>query len=129
MGGVIDGKLYVMGGMHWSDQAWFAVYDPATDRWTKLTTGFAYPRYGAASAVVGAKLYVVGGSRYNAGTDGFDILAVTVRYDPTTGTWTRRADLPSPRADMTASRVFLDGKARIELVGGSGTGNNLQYTP
>jgi N-acetylneuraminic acid mutarotase len=129
LGGVIDGKFYVMGGMYWSGGAWFAVYDPATNKWTKLTTGFAKSRYGAASAVIGSKLYVIGGTRYNANTDGFDILAVTVRYDPTTGTWMRRADLPSPRTSIAASRVYLDGKARIEVLGGSGTGNNLQYTP
>jgi len=129
LGGVIDGKFYVMGGMHWSGGAWFAVYDPATNKWTKLTTGFAKSRYGAASAVIGSKLYVIGGTRYNANTDGFDILAVTVRYDPTTGTWTRLADLPSPRTGIAASRIYLNGKARIEVVGGSGTGNNLQYTP
>ena len=129
LGGVIDGKFYVMGGMRWSSEAWFAVYDPATNKWTKLTTGFAKSRYGAASAVIGSKLYVIGGTRHKANTDGFDILAVTVRYDPTTGTWTRLADLPSPRTDIAASRVYLNGKARIEVLGGSGTGNNLQYTP
>ncbi len=127
--GVIDGKFYVMGGNPWTPDAWFAVYDPATNRWTKLTTGFALTRYGAASAVLGARLYVIGGSRYNANTDSYDILAVTVRYDPTTGTWKRLADLPSPRSGIAASRIFLNGKARIEVVGGSGTGNNLQYVP
>jgi N-acetylneuraminic acid mutarotase len=123
LSGVIDGKFYVMGG------GWFAVYDPATNRWTKLTTGFAKDRYGAASAVLGAKLYVIGGTRYNAATDARDTLAVTVRYDPTTGRWLRRADLPGPRTGIAASRVYLDGKARIEVVGGRGTGNNLQYVP
>ncbi len=123
LSGVIDGKFYVMGG------GWFAVYDPATNQWTKLTTGFAKGRGGAASAVLGAKLYVIGGTRYNAATDAWDTLAVTVRYDPTTGRWLRLADLPSPRTGIAASRVDLNGKPRIEVVGGSGTGNNLQYTP
>jgi N-acetylneuraminic acid mutarotase len=129
LSGVIDGKFYVMGGMFYTHEAWFAVYDPATNQWTKLTTGFALNRDGAASAVVGGKLYAIGGTRYNAGTEGYDILAVTVRYDPTTGRWLRLADLPGPRTDIAASRIFLNGKARIEVVGGSGTGNNLQYTP
>ena len=129
LGGVIDGKFYLMGGMYYTRGTWFAVYDPATNRWTKLTTGFALSRYGAASAVVGGKLYAIGGTRYNAKTDAFDILAVTVRYDPTAGTWTRRADLPSPRTGMTASKVLVNGSARIEVMGGSGTGNNLQYIP
>jgi len=129
LGGVIDGKFYVMGARHWSGEVWFAVYDPATNLWTRLTNGFASARPGAASAVLGGKLYVIGGMRYNATKDAWDTLAVTIRYDPATALWTRRADLPSPRAGMTASRIFLDGKARIEVVGGSRPGNNLQYTP
>jgi N-acetylneuraminic acid mutarotase len=129
LGGVIDGKFYVMGSMYSTRETWFAVYDPATNRWTKLTNGFASPREGAASAVLGSKLYVIGGSRYNASKDAMDTLAVTISYDPTTRLWTRRADLPGPRTDIAASRIFLNGKARIELVGGSRPGNNLQYTP
>jgi len=121
--GVVNGKFYVMGGVS------FAVYDPATNKWTKLTTGFARGRAGAAMAVLGSRLYVIGGRRYDAATETWDSLAVTVRYDPTTGTWTRLADLPSPRSDIAASRIYLNGKARIEVVGGRGTGNNLQYTP
>jgi N-acetylneuraminic acid mutarotase len=123
LSGVIDGKFYVMGG------GWFAVYDPATNQWTKLTTGFAKGRGGAASAVLGAKLYVIGGTRHNDATDALDTLAVTVRYDPTTGRWLRLADLPSPRTGIAASKVFVNGKARIEVVGGRGTSNNLQYVP
>jgi N-acetylneuraminic acid mutarotase len=131
LSGVIDGKFYVMGHMssHTDREAWFAVYDPATNQWTKLTTGFALARNGAASAVLGGKLYAIGGTRYNASTDALDTLAITVRYDPTTGRWLRLADLPSPRTGIAASRIFLNGKARIEVVGGRGTDNNLQYVP
>jgi len=129
IGGVIDGKFYVMGFSPWTGQGSFAVYDPATNMWAKLTTGFARSRYGAATAVIGSKLYVIGGQRKNDVTETWDTLAVTVRDDPTTDTWTRRSDLPGPRTGIAASRVYLDGKARIEVVGGSGTGNNLQYIP
>jgi N-acetylneuraminic acid mutarotase len=129
LSGVIDGKFYVMGDMYYGGEPWFAVYDPSTSRWTKLTSGFAKSRPGAASTVVGGRLYVIGGLRYNATKDAVDTLAITVRYDPATAIWTRLADLPGPRTGMAASRVYLDGKARIEVVGGSGTGTNLQYTP
>jgi hypothetical protein len=37
--------------------------------------------------------------------------------------------MPSPRADIAASQVRLNGQARIEVVGGSVPGNNLQYVP
>jgi N-acetylneuraminic acid mutarotase len=127
LSGVIDGKFYAMGG--WGLGAWFAVYDPATNQWTKLTTGFAKPRRGAASAVVGGKLYAIGGTRWNGPDEASDTLAVTVRYDPTTGRWLRLADLPSPRTGIAASTVYLNGKARIEVMGGRGSSNNLQYVP
>jgi N-acetylneuraminic acid mutarotase len=125
IGGVIDGKFYVMT----SNAVYFAVYDPATNRWTPLNALGGGPRYGAASAVVGGKLYVFGGWRYDTSTGARDTLATTVRYDAATRTWVQRADLPGPRTGIAASRIFLNGKARIEVVGGSGTGNNLQYTP
>jgi len=104
-------------------------YDPATNKWTRLSNAVGLARGGAATAEVGGKLYVIGGMRYNATKDAWDTLAVTIRYDPATALWTRRADLPSPRTDVAATRIFLDGKARIEVVGGSRPGNNLQYTP
>jgi N-acetylneuraminic acid mutarotase len=126
-GGVIDGKFYVLGTSGLGGE--FAVYDPATNQWTKLTTGFAHARPGAATTVLGARLYVIGGVRYNFTREAWDTLAVTVRYDPTTGRWLRLADLPSPRTGIAASRIYLNGKARIEVVGGRGTDNNLQYVP
>ena len=128
IGGVIDGKFYVMT----SNAANFAAYDPATNRWTPLNALGGGTRYEAASAVVGGKLYVFGGLRYdNFSTDTLivDTLATTVRYDAATRTWAQRADLPGPRAGSAADRLYLNGKARIEVLGGSGTGNNLQYTP
>jgi N-acetylneuraminic acid mutarotase len=129
-GGVIDGKFYVMGAASpYDHDGAFALYDPATNQWTKLTTGFALERPWAATAVLDGNLYVMGGLRYNVATDVMDTLAVTVRYDPATGRWLRLADLPGPRWGIAASTVFLNGNARIEVLGGSGTGNNLQYTP
>ena len=133
IGGVIDGKLYVMaesfdetdptGGV----KAYFAVYDPATNQWTKRTP-LGLERPGAASAVLGGKLYVMGGVRFNG--VGLDILDITIVYDPVTDAWTRRASLPSPRYGISASKVLLGGKPRIELVGGLQVGaNNLQYIP
>ena len=47
-----------------------------------------------------------------------DILDITTTYDPVTDAWTRRAFLPSPVYDASATKVLLNGKARIELIGG-----------
>ena len=44
-------------------------------------------------------------------------------------TWTTAAPLPTVRYGVAAMRVFFDGRPRIEVVGGSAPGNNLQYIP
>ena len=128
IGGVIAGKFYVMGRSPYTSEARFAVYDPVTNAWTSRTP-LGLGRPGAASAVLDGKLYVMGGRRYNAKTDAMDTLDITIVYDPATDAWTRRASLPGPRTGLAASRVYLNGKPRIELVGGSAPGNNLQYVP
>jgi len=128
IGGVIDGKFYVMARSDGENKAHFAVYDPATNKWTRRTP-LGLPRPGAASTVLGGKLYVMGGVRSN------ETLDITIVYDPVTDAWTRRASLPSPRYDISASKVWLNGQPRIELIGGQMIGglqvtnNNLQYVP
>jgi N-acetylneuraminic acid mutarotase len=133
IGGVIDGKFYVMTGSFDPNdpsggvKAHFAVYDPATNTWTTRTP-LGLERPGVASAVLGGKLYVMGGVRFNG--VGLDILDITIVYDPVTDAWTRRASLPSARYGLSASTVLLNGKPRIEMVGGTvSENNNLQYIP
>ena len=123
-GGVIGGKFYVMQGYERGSTE-LKVYDPATNKWTpKTPLGLGRP--GAATAVLGGKLYVIGGDRYDNGVETVDI---TIVYDPATNTWTRRASLPNARAQMAATKVFLNGQPRIELVGGDVAEDNLQYVP
>jgi len=66
------------------------------------------------AAAAGAKLYV------------FGIGAKTLVYAPLSVSWTIRTFSPAA-AGRAASRVFVNGKTRIELVGG-GT-DNWQYVP
>ena len=128
IGGVIAGKFYVMAGSPYTHDAYFAVYDPVTNQWTpKNPLGLSRP--GAGSAVLGGQLYVIGGTRYNAARDGMETLDITIVYDPATNVWTRRASMPSARTSIAASKVLLNGKARIEVVGGIAPGNNIQYVP
>lgn len=125
-GGVIGGKFYVMTGN--GEDSKLSVYDPATNQWTpKNALGLARP--GAATAVLGGKLYVIGGRRYNADLQAGETLDKTIVYDPATDRWTPVATLPAPRTGLAATTVLLNGKPRIELVGGTVPGNNLQYTP
>jgi N-acetylneuraminic acid mutarotase len=128
IGGVIAGKFYVMAASPYTRDAYFAVYDPATNKWTPRNAP-AQSRGRAASAVLGGRLYLMGGTRYNASTDDFETLDVTVAYNPAWDGWVRRAPMPSPRTFIVGTTVLLNGAQRIEVLGGSAPGNNIQYVP
>jgi N-acetylneuraminic acid mutarotase len=117
VGGVIAGKFYVMG------QGRLEVYDPSTNQWT-AKTGLRVARPGAATAVLGNKLFLMGGTRSDIGT-----VAITLAYDPATNAWTTRAPMPSARTGIAGSTMQLNGQSRIEVVGGIAPGNNIQYIP
>jgi N-acetylneuraminic acid mutarotase len=125
VGGFIGGKFYVAGGEY---SAVVEVYDPAGNRW-ETRKSMPKRRWGGAGTTLGAKLYVTGGSQQDL--DGGDIRSVrtTLVYDPATDRWSWKAPMPERRDGISASRVTVDGKARLEVVGGSRPGNNLQYLP
>lgn len=108
-GGVINGKLHIVGG---SPPPAFAlqIYDPATD--TCATGAPALTsRCAAASGVIGGKLFVAGGM-FNCDSNATtDILEV---YDPVTDSWETKAPMPTAR-NMVASAV-VDGK--LYVIGG-----------
>jgi N-acetylneuraminic acid mutarotase len=128
-GGVIGGKFYVMGG-DYRFKGRLSVYDPATNQWTaKNALGLA--RRDVATAVLGNKLYVMGGSRFDPSRGLVEDLDKTIVYDPVTNLWTLRASMPSPRTAMAGTTLLLNGKPRIEVIGGGGglAADNLQYIP
>ena len=58
------------------------------------------PRMNPAAAVVGGKIYVLGGiSRQGLA------VATVEEYDPATDSWTRRAPMPTPRGMLAAASV------------------------
>ncbi len=118
--GVIDGKLYVTGGRapgHESDDgdnlSSTEVYDPATDAWSSLPA-LPTPRSGGASAVLGGKLYVLGG-----GLPGTTVHKTIERFTPQTATWERLPDMP---IELTGHRAIAVGQD-IYVVGGFATLN------
>jgi N-acetylneuraminic acid mutarotase len=129
MGGTIGRKLYFTGANTPSSGggARFTVYDPATNRWMSKAPLPRARKLGAGVAL-GAKLYVIGGMQRNSDGTITQVRTTSV-YDPATNAWTNRAPMPTMRSGFSASRVVLNGKARIEVVGGSRPGNNLQYMP
>jgi N-acetylneuraminic acid mutarotase len=129
---VIGGKFYVVGGMPGDNPTAAAklhVFNPATNRWTTLP-GLSGTRHDAAGVALAGKLYVIGG--YGRDSNGSDVVLVTVKvYDPASNQWTTAARLPEGAGGgfRTAAQVVVNGQARIELVGGTRPGNNLQYIP
>jgi N-acetylneuraminic acid mutarotase len=128
LGGVIAGKFYVASSTVPSAGTILKVYDPTSNQWTKKRSLPTPPVYEAAEAAVDGKLYVMGGRGINA-AGVWETFRTTRAYNPTTDTWTTKAPLPTARKGSAASRVFLDGRPRIELVGGSRPGNNVAYIP
>jgi len=104
---VLDGKIYVFGGFGANATH---VYDPATDSWT---SGPPMAHYGGAraSAVVGDKIYAMGGavngSSDTGGNTWFEV------FQEGAG-WTSLDPLPSPRNGARAAPV----RAKIYLTGG-----------
>ena len=123
-GGVIGGKFYVAGGDRIRQ---LHVYDPATNAWTTRAS-MPQDQYFGAGAVLGGKLYVIGGVAHDANGD-LQLVSTTSVYDPTSNAWSTRAPIPDARANIAGTRVFRDGQSRIELMGGSRPGSNLQYIP
>jgi N-acetylneuraminic acid mutarotase len=112
---VIGGKIYVVGGQHFSDstkaQAELDRYDPATNAWTTLAPlPVARSHLMDSTFVLNGRLVVAGGWTASAKTD-----AVTA-YDPATNTWQAMTSLPEPRTSTTVRSignryVFVDGSA------------------
>ncbi len=114
-GGVVDGKIYVIGGTQgepWSSGiSAVEEYDPATNTWTKKAD-IPTPRGYTSGSVVDGKIYVIGGSKSS-----WIALPTVEEYDPATDTWTKKADMPTPRFALSTSVV----NGKIYAIGG-GTG-------
>ncbi len=124
---VVEGKIYAIGGVmdppsivkctNVNEQ-----YDPAADKWV-FKSSMPTPRASFATAVVGNKIYCIGGT---IGTkDGVYAPSGLVEvYDTATDTWTTKSDMPTARVGVSASVV--DGK--IYLVGGNSNATEM-YDP
>jgi N-acetylneuraminic acid mutarotase len=103
-GGVIDGKLYVFGGVNETNSGstnTLFVYDPVTDTWSiKTPLNPPTPGNSHSAAVINGKLYVVGGSI------GIDVNRTNVEiYDPVADSWSSGAPIPTPRNTLAAAAL------------------------
>lgn len=110
---VVDGKIYVMGGvpgdLENASVSTVEVYDPATDTWTRkdnMTTAKSF----LSLCVAGGKIYAIGG-----GTFGAAPFSAVEEYDPAAGVWTTKPSMPTARFGVSASLV----NDRIYAIGGA----------
>ena len=124
--GVVDGKIYVIGGANSSSSKLAAneMYDPSTNSWT-TKADMPTARMGLVVGVVNGKIYAIGGLDTSTGTH----LAANEMYDPATNSWTTKADMPTARSYSVAAVV----NNKIYVIGGhrsSGTTNYVEeYNP
>jgi len=114
----LDGKLHFIGGLSAgqaqdTDQHWVLDLAAGATAWTTAAP-LPTPRNHLGSAVLGRKIYVIGGQHDH------DETLVTVPdvevYDPATDSWERRASMPRARSHIAESTfVFQD---RILVLGG-----------
>ena len=128
---VVDGKIFVIGGSlrlgihEYGDLSLSTVemYDPETDTW-EGKANMPTVRSNVSVSVVDSKIYAIGGSKLKKyqvhrgfGTQSEELPTVEM-YDPTTDTWTQKADMPTPKKTKTC---VVDGK--IYAIGGWSTTN------
>ncbi len=121
----INDKIYAIGGVRslWEDTFYQTVeeYDPDKDIWvTKADMPTA--RAGLSTSVVNGKIYAIGGTNKQLGPYDYVGLSTVEEYDPVNDKWTKKADMPTPRFDL--STVVIDNK--IFAIGGI---NRFLVTP
>ena len=111
--GVIDGRLYVIGGYAksgftvWNPVATVYAYDPATDSWNERAP---MPTARGALSVTehDGKLYAIGGYDRKANASAVEV------YDPVRNIWTTGASLPTARDHLATATVA----GKIYAIGG-----------
>jgi N-acetylneuraminic acid mutarotase len=115
---VVDGNIYFIGGRvrsqkeskHFNDHidtVRSEVFNPASRTWRPITDA-PTARNSAASAVIGGKIFVVGGRQALKQPDG-SLRQVNVAnlevFDPQTNRWEARAPMPQAQGGLTATTV------------------------
>jgi len=118
----LDGKIYAMGGEHWSAAkpgtyepvSNAAVYDPKSDAW-EILPPLRYRRDHLFAAAIGGRIYAVGGrDRPNYAIQNLEV------YDPAARAWSERAPMPTGRSGGAAAVV----NDRLYVFGGEGNADN-----
>jgi N-acetylneuraminic acid mutarotase len=116
--GVIDGKIYVAGGLRYGATTEVSIYDPIADAWTSAPS-LPQPRDHACGGVVDGRLYVAGGR------NGDPTAPSSLVFELTPGAgWIERAAMPTGRAGagcgVIADRLIVAGGERNPAPGSRG---------
>jgi N-acetylneuraminic acid mutarotase len=123
------GKIYAFGGFVYpasGPAAWVPVdnaweYDPAADSWKPLAP-MPTKRGSPVAAVVGDRIYVIGGATLPPGSKEPAVhparphisVGAVEEYDPAANTWRARTSMPTPRNHATVGVV----NGKIYVIGG-----------
>lgn len=117
---VYQGKIYSFGGAGNSKMLnTVEVFDPKTETWSMVNTVMPVEKYGFGTAVVGDKIYIIGGYNYKK----TGICTVDI-YDPQTNTWTSGASTPYPGINFGCAVI----QGKIYTFGGQTTTSNMSAT-
>ncbi len=109
---VVNGKLYLFGGLGGGSEGKVQIYDPAANQWT-AGAPMPFAAGSSSSAVIGNQVYVAGG------IVGSSTTTQAARYTPATDTWQSIAAMPQGRNHAAAES---DG-AKMFVFGGRGPGS------
>ena len=111
---VLDGGLFLVGGLQGGSEGKLQIYDPATDSWS-LGADLPWAGGSVQTAVIDGLLYAAGGIVGNLTVDSCAV------YDPAADAWTPLASMPSGKGRNHAA-AGTDGE-RLFLFGGRGEGS------
>ena len=109
---VIDGKLYLFGGIGGGSDGRVQIYDPGTDSWS-LGTDMPYAGGSCSTGIIDGLVYIAGGIVANSTVNDAAV------YNPETDTW-------APIAPMRIGRNHAAGASdgsRLWIFGGRGLGS------
>src|SRR5437660_366176 len=107
--GVLNGKVYVVGGRAGPSTDALEVYNPQTNTWSTLAP-MPTARSGFAAAIVNNELWVFGGEDPQT----LVLRAEVEVYSPATNSWRQLPNMPLPRHGIWASVIGHKSYIRAE---------------
>jgi N-acetylneuraminic acid mutarotase len=118
-GGVVNGKIYVIGGrtghgfiLSATNTDVVEAYDPASNLWSMPKERMPTARSGGASGTDGRRIYVAGGEVTTSELVG--AFRAVEAYDPATNSWMTMPSMPMPRHGVAGAVI----NNRFHLVSG-----------